>query len=56
MRHHVLVNENSELVAEEPSYIVQIASGSDDMRYLEYFTDPHETYPVRLQAVCSTQV
>ena len=43
---HALVNENKDLVAQEPTYIVQITSGSDDMRYLEYFTDPHEKYPV----------
>ena len=43
---HALVNENPDLIAEEPNYIVQLTSGSDDMRYLEDFTDPHEKYPV----------
>lgn len=43
---HALINENTDLTAEEPNYIVQITSGSDDMRYLDDFTDPHEKYPV----------
>lgn len=41
-----LNNELKDLVSEEPKYITQITSGSDDMRYLEDFTDPHEKYPV----------
>ena len=41
-----LNNELKDLVSEEPKYITQITSGSDDMRYLEDFIDPHEKYPV----------
>lgn len=41
-----LVNENNDLVVNEPHYIAQITSGSDEKDLLDDFTDPHESYPV----------
>ena len=43
-----LINENSDLfsIDGEKPYVVQITSGSDDKKYLDDFTDPHELRPV----------
>lgn len=41
-----LSNENKDLIIEEPHYVAQITSGSDEKVLLDDFTDPHEMYPV----------
>ncbi len=41
-----LINENSDLVVENPHYVAQITSGSEEKDLLDDFTDVHEAFPV----------
>ena len=41
-----LINENSDIIVEEPYYVAQMTAEPSDKELLDDFTDPHEMIPV----------